>query len=124
VKEKKKTSKTTWAVLVAIILGVLFFTQTRGYKEQSLSPLPVEVGFRDAMVGPGLVLQIKNTSSQTLTALVTISNPTMQQEKSFRVDVPAQGISEIGHKEGWVLAHGDSLKLFNEQFQTWSGSIP
>lgn len=122
--ENKKTSKSTWAVLAAIIFGIFLYTQSRDYKEQSLPPLPVEVGFRNALTGPGLVLQVKNTSDKAIVTLVTLKSPTMQQEKSFRLDIPAQGITEVGHKEGWVLAHGDTLKIFNEQFQSWSGNIP
>lgn len=122
--EKKKTSKSTWAVLAAIIIGIFIYTQSRSYKEQSLPLLPVEIGFRDALTGPGLVLQVKNTSDQAIVTLVTLNNPTMRQEQSFRLDIPANGTTEVGHKEGWVLAHGDTLKIFNEQFQSWSGSIP
>lgn len=123
-KEKKKTSKATWTVLVALVVIVFLYTQSRGFQEQSLPLLPVEVGFRNALTGPGMVLRVKNTSNQSLTTLVTIKNPTTQQEKSFRLDIPAHGISEVGYKEGWVLAHGDSLIIFHDKFRSWIGNIP
>ena len=123
-KQPKKTSTMAWLVLVAIVVGVFLFSQSRNYQERSLPPLPIEVGFREAIMGPGLVLQVKNTSNSSITALVTLNNPTMQQEKSYRLDIPARTITEVGHKEGWVLAHGDKLKIYNEQYQSWSGSIP
>lgn len=122
--KKRKTSPVAWAALVAIVAGTAWFTQTRDYTEQSLPPLPVEVKYRSAMLGPGMVLQVKNTSDRPLFAVVTLKNPTTHEEKSFRIDMPNNGSAEIGHREGWTLASGDTFEVFNEAFQTWKGSIP
>lgn len=124
INKANKTSPLVWWVLAFIIVGVFFFTQSRGYKEKSLPPLPIEVGFREALLGPGLVLKVKNKSSSIITTLVTLKNPTTQQEKSYRLDIPSNGITEVGHSEGWVLAHGDIIKIYNVQYQSWNGSIP
>lgn len=123
-RTKRKTSPVAWAALIAIVGGLLWYSQSREYKEQSLPTLPIEVGYRKAITGPGMVLHVKNTSGQPLFALVGLSNPTTKENKSFRVDIPAHGSAELGHKEGWVLASGDSLQLSNVAFKTWKGSIP
>ena len=123
-KSTKKTSAAAWVILIIIVVGGFFYFQSRSYQEQSLPPLPIEVSFREALFGPGLVLQVKNISKSSITTLVTLNNPTMQQEKSYRLDIPANSVVEVGHGEGWVLAHGDTLKIYNTQYQTWNGSIP
>jgi len=113
-----------WVILVVIVLGVFVLSQSRSFQEQSLPQLPIEVEFRGALLGNGLVLRVKNTSNEIITTLVSLKNPTMQQESSYRLDIPAHGFSEIGHLEGWVLAHGDIIKIYNEAYKSWNGSIP
>jgi hypothetical protein len=123
-RKKRKTSPIAWAALIAIVTGIAWYSQTREFKEQSLPPLPVEVRYRTAMLGPGMVFHVKNTSSKPLFAVVTLKNPTTREEKSFRIDLARDGTAEIGHQEGWVLAPGDTFQVFNEAFQTFQGSIP
>lgn len=76
------------------------------------------------MLGPGLVLHVENNSAQPLFAIVTLNNPTTHAEKSFRLDVPSNGSAEIGHKEGWILATGDKVKVSNDAYKTFEGSVP
>jgi hypothetical protein len=121
---KQRTSKLSWILLVAIICGVLFFTQSRQFKEQRLPPMPVTVGFRNALLGPGMVLQIKNTSDRSIPVRVTVVNPSIKVGKTFRLDISARNTGEIGHLEGWALSHGDTLSIYNDGFKTWNGSIP
>lgn len=117
----KSVSNKRWVVL-ALILGSLLFVLS-SIRQQSLPLLPIEVGYRNALLGPGMVLQVKNTSDQILTVLVTLNNPTTSQEQSFRLDIDPHGVSEIGHKEGWILAQGDNCEIKNNQFKPWIGSI-
>jgi len=123
-KEKRKTSPIAWAAAVAIIVGLLWYSQSREYKEQSLPALPIEVKFRNALLGPGMVLQVQNKSGKPLMIVVSLKNPTTQQEKSFRLDISPNDNKEVGHVEGWVLASGDTIKVSNANYQTWQGSIP
>ena len=112
------------AVAIAIIIGLVWFSQSRTYKEQSLPALPVDVKFRNALLGSGMVLQVQNKSGKPLMVVVSLKNPTTQQEKSFRLDISPNGDKEIGHLEGWVLASGDTIKVSNASYQSWQGSIP
>lgn len=86
--------------------------------------MPVEVKFRKAVLGPGLVLQVKNNSSRYLSLMVALKNPSANQEKNYRIDASPFTAVEVGHKEGWVLASGDQLNITHNDYQPWNGSIP
>jgi len=75
------------------------------------------------MLGPGEVLRVNNTSGQSIFAVVTLTNPTTKETKSFLLDIPAKQFAEIEHREGWVLAPGDTVVISNDAFQSWQGSI-
>jgi hypothetical protein len=122
-KKNRKTTPVAWAALVALVVGAVWF-QVRESHEQSLPPLPVEVKYRGALLGPGMVLHVENTSDRPLFALVRLRNPTTSVEKSFRIDMSSKGSAEIGHKEGWILASGDTFELVNDGFRSRHGSIP
>jgi len=123
-KPKRKTSPAAWVALIALIGGTIWYTQSRGYKEQALPVLPVEVKYREAMTGPGLVLHVKNQTEKALVLMVKMTNPTTKQSKNFRLDLSPKGSTEVGYKEGWTGASGDQLELFNDAYQTWKGSFP
>lgn len=76
------------------------------------------------MTGPGLVLVVKNTSDRHLVFIATLTNPTTNQEKSFRLDAAPSALVEVGYKEGWALASGDNLKIENNDYKPWVGNIP
>jgi hypothetical protein len=91
--------------------------------EQTLPPLPIEVKHRPALLGDGEVLQVGNQSKHSLMAIVTLTNPTTKQTKSFRIDIQPKKFAEIGHQEAWVIASGDQIAIANDAFQTWRGSF-
>jgi hypothetical protein len=92
--------------------------------EQRKPEIPVKVGYRKAVLGPGLVLLMENKSERHLAVLLTVANPTTKQQKSFRVDVSPKQTAEVGHLEGWTFASGDSLKIAHTDYRTWQGSLP
>ena len=123
-KTKDKTSAITWFATVLVVLGIVWFFQSRGFKEESLPALPIDVSVRESMIGAGKVIQVKNTSNQTLMVILSLNNPTTKQEKSFRLDIPAGRLREIGHLEGWIVASGDNIEIRNETYKTWKGKAP
>jgi hypothetical protein len=86
--------------------------------------LPVEVVYRQAIMGPGLVVGLKNTSDRNLAVLLTVANRTTKEEMSFRVDLPPKGSSELGHMEGWTFASGDSVKIVHADYRPFQGQLP
>ena len=124
IKPKVETSQSAWVVLTLVAIGIFWLFQTPRFKELNLPPLPVEVGYRSALIGDGLVLKVKNISSRTLTILATLSNPTLNTEKTYNLTTAPNEVSEIGHLEGWVLVSGDNIELSNSEYKSWQGSIP
>lgn len=121
---KQKSSGIVWVVLLVLIVGFLWMVLPAISKKQDLPLLPVEVGYRAALVGPGLVLKVKNNSSRTLSILANLNNPTMHNIRNYRLDISPGTTSEVGHLEGWVLASGDRVVLSNVEYQSWEGVIP
>lgn len=123
-KAKEKTSAIAWVATVLVVLGAIWFLQSREFKEESLPELPIDVSVRESMIGAGKVIQVRNNSNQTLMIILSLNNPTTKQEKSFRLDIPAGRLREIGHLEGWIVASGDDIEIRNEAYKTWKGKSP
>ena len=129
---KPKSSTRPWAwVMFGVLgtLGLVFFVFTKGNPqqeraEQQKTPMPVALTYRKAVVGPGLVVGLKNNSERHLAVVLTVANPTTKQEKSFRVDVSPKQTTEIGHLEGWTFASGDMVKVVHSDYRAWQGKLP
>jgi hypothetical protein len=120
----RRVSPLIWVVLVLVALGLGWLFQSAAFREIGRPPMPVEVGFRKALLGPGLVLDVSNNSDRQLSVLVDLANPTTKQEKSFRMDIAAHDMSELGHAEGWALASGDAIRISHHDYKSWTGSVP
>jgi len=120
---KKKTHPITWLILISIIAATAWWLPS-AMREENLPEMPVEVKYRNAMLGPGLVLSVKNTSDRYLSFVLELKNPSTAQEKSFRLNVDPKKLIEIGHSEGWVLSSGDTFRLSNHDYKPHSGRIP
>lgn len=121
---RRKTSPLAWVALAVLVVVGLGYFLVPVFSKQRLPPLPVEVKYRQALLGPGLVLNVKNTSSRNLTIVATLRNPTLETQRDYRLQVAPHSESEVGHAEGWVLASGDQLVLSNAEYRSWEGSIP
>jgi len=120
----KRTRPAAWVVLALLLIGGVWYFQSAGFRERSLPPLPVEIAYRKALTGPGLVLVVKNNSGRHLSIHATLKNPSLNQEKSYRLDVPPKGTTEVGYREGWTLASGDTVTLSHNVYKSWKGNIP
>lgn len=80
-------------------------------------PLPIRATYRKALLGPGYVLVLQNTSSESLSLVVKLESPTFQRQKTFDVVVDRMRVAELGHLEGWRLASGDLIEISHEGFE-------
>jgi hypothetical protein len=120
------TRKPTLAALIVgvLILGAIAAFAINQRRIANLPPLPVAVEYRRALLGPGLVLHVVNNSNRYLSLAATLSNPTLNQQRSYRLDVRPNTFVEVGHREGWTLESGDKIRLVQNDYQPWDGSIP
>ena len=90
----------------------------------SLPEMPIQVTYREALMGSGLVSSFKNTSNRHLSVLVALENPSMNQSKSIRLDLAPGQVTEIGHMEGWAFSSGDKISVTHNEYRPENVSIP
>lgn len=86
--------------------------------------LPVEINYRGAFLGPGLVAIFKNTTNRHLAVVATLYNPTLNKEESYRLDLAPNSVKEVGHAEGWTFASGDVIKIVHNEYKTKIVKLP
>src|SRR5205807_1558785 len=101
-----------------------FGTYSNQFRETSLPPMPVEVAYRESLLGRGRVFVIKSTSDRQLSVIATLTNPTTKQERRYRVDLSPRGTREIGWGEGWVASSGDTVTLSHNDYKSYTARIP
>jgi len=86
--------------------------------------LPLDVSFRDSLIGRGYVLRVENTSDKYLQLRATYKNPTLDEEMTQVLDVPAQETVEVGWGEGWKFSSGEKIFLSHADYRTLRLRIP
>ena len=137
---KRPYSAVGWVVLVigVILVGVaaLNYPKYRALSEMreriaaenarvlSLPAMPIEVTYRKALLGDGLVTSFKNTSNRFLAVSAALSNPSLHQNKNFRIDLAPGQTREIGHMEGWAFSAGDTIFITHNEYRGIEVKIP
>lgn len=118
--------------ILVVAAGFAYYLKEETRKEyekvqaeyESRPELPVEISYREALLGPGLVAVFKNTSSRHLAVVATLYNPTLQKEESYRLDLSPEMSKVVGHSEGWAFASGDVIKLVHSEYKTKGVELP
>ncbi len=128
------TNKILWIFTILAVLGagsVYFYKENvrekyeRTTKEYEARPeMPVDLNYRSALMGPGLVIVMKNTSARHLSVVATFLNPTLNKEESYRIDISPRSVKEIGHAEGWAFFSGDVIKIIHNEYKTKLIKLP
>lgn len=126
-------------VLLAVVLAAIGIVNYQNYSAQKaalekqqaaleayqrLPEMPVLVQYRQALLGSGLVASFRNTSARDLAILATFTNPTLNQSKTFRLDLAPGQTKEVGHLEGWNFASGDTIKLTHNDYKALTVTLP
>ena len=122
--QELKGSSGKWLAVVVAIVGLLILFNWGSKKNEPLPPMPVEVKYRSALLGPGLVIEVRNMTSRHLSLIGDFRNLTTNQERSFRMDLSPNGEKSLGHLEGWVFSSGDIVNLTHHDYAPWSGTLP
>jgi hypothetical protein len=92
-------------------------SQLQAQRVELVKPdLPISVSVRNAIFSTGLVVTLKNTSASDLAVTGEIRRPGAPSQTRELV-ISANGVREIGEREGWAFVVGDSIVLSNPQFR-------
>lgn len=117
---------------LAVVAGFTYFLKEGARKEyeqakaeyEAKPELPIEMNYRGALMGIGLVVSFKNASDRHLAVVATFYNPTLKKEESYRLDLAPQITQEVGYAEGWAFASGDSVKIIHNEYKTKIVKLP
>jgi hypothetical protein len=93
-------------------------------REASKPDLPIQVSFRQSFSNKGLVAMVRNQSNQTLELAGLFSSANTGQQRSVNMVLPASGVQEFGHREGWVFSSGQRIRLENAGFRPAEYVVP
>ena len=87
--------------------------------------LPIEVKYRESMLGKGYVAIIKNTSKSNISVNITLRTSNQDQQKKSAVIAFEPLFEEsIGWMEGWEFKSGDAITISHNEYQTSTFKIP
>ena len=86
--------------------------------------LPVTVTFKKSLSGSGLVGVFKNSSVAPLEIAAVFSSPETGGKRAASLVIPANGVKELGHVEGWPFAAGQHIQLMNNGYKAVEYDIP
>jgi hypothetical protein len=86
--------------------------------------MPVEVVFRPAPSGNGIIAVFKNNSPEALPVSVALINPLTSRRRESNFTIEANSLQSIGESQGWVFTPGQRVTVTNPQFGTADYSVP
>jgi len=113
-----------WIALAVVVAAAVWFLVSPDFRGGGArGDLPVEAAFRREPAGQGLTLLLTNKSGRPLTLDATVKRPRLKQTKTYRLEVPAGATIELGYRQGWSFASGDTVSLVHEDYNAWDGLI-
>jgi hypothetical protein len=85
--------------------------------------LPVKITVRPALLGKSQVAEFHNLTKVPLHIKVLFNRPSNGDRKTVELDVPAGGMKEFGHVEGWPLRRGDQIMASNDDYPATAGTV-
>jgi hypothetical protein len=86
--------------------------------------LPVQVSFRPAWMGQGMVASFRNVGGQQLTLMVEFRDSNLHASRDFALVVDAGGTAEVGHPQGWLVNSGQSVRVSASGFKSVTAFAP
>lgn len=88
------------------------------------SRVPFSLTYRNAITGPGLVLQITNRSDKALSAVANFVNPTLKKQKTVDLVLRPGQMQQVGYTDGWPFASGDQITITSGDFAPLEARVP
>jgi hypothetical protein len=86
--------------------------------------LPVQVSFRPAWMGQGMVASFRNVGSQQLTLMLEFRDADRRVSRDFAVVVEGGATTEIGHPQGWLVSSGQSVRVSASGYKSVTAFAP
>ena len=87
-------------------------------KVEKKPELPVTLGLRKAMMGPGLVAVFNTTVKSPVSVLAIVKSAALGTTKQFELHLNPAAATELGHMEGATIEAGDTITLENNNFSS------
>jgi hypothetical protein len=86
--------------------------------------LPVQVSFRPAWMGQGMVATFRNVARHELTLMVEFRDPNSQAARDFAFVVAAGASADVGHAQGWLVTSGQTVKVAASGYKSVTAFAP
>ncbi len=86
--------------------------------------LPITLGFREALLGSGLVAVVETVEKKPLTVLVSLESAALGTKKSKEVRLRHDGINELSYSDGMTIELGDKLTFENSSYSAVEFTAP
>jgi hypothetical protein len=87
-------------------------------EKSPLVPVPVSITFNRSSGGKMLAGVFTNVSPKDITVVVQVSTSTNGKQERFTLQLPAGERKEIGPRDGWQFASGDTISMLSSGFLT------
>jgi hypothetical protein len=99
-------------------------TRDAALAEATRPELPVQVTFRSAWMGQGLVATIRNAADRPLNVIAEFRDPAANTIREFSLALDPKASADIGRAEGWIVASGQSLTVAASGYRSITAFAP
>jgi hypothetical protein len=92
--------------------------------EATQPELPVQVSFRPAWMGQGMVATFRNVGTEQLTLMVEFRDPNLRASRDFAIVVEAGASADVGHPQGWLVSSGQSVRVAASGYKSVTAFAP
>ena len=116
-------------IIVVAVLCVMFLNE-QGCRSADMIKaaqprLPLDITFRDSVLGFGQVMIVKNNGYEDLQVILQCQNNQLNDSLSKVIWLPANKISEFGWAElFWQFEAGERFNIRHDNYRTLSGIVP
>ena len=117
-----RIAESFWIVRLVTVVVLLSAAGCSG--TASKPKMPVQITFRQAALGQGYVLQLKNESTRHLAVAVVLENKTLNERQEGYLEIAPAGQTEHGWLQGWKFVSGETITLSHEDYQDLQARVP
>ena len=86
--------------------------------------LPLSVGFRHAILGTGLVMELRNNSGSQIEVGAAFTSEATGLTQQRNIVLPANLVVQLGSSQGWAFVPGQHIAFKNANFRPAEYVVP